>query len=38
MGLANYMFDHGNDISELIIMATYTLAMAAISRFTVRYL
>ncbi|MBE0459454.1 MAG: hypothetical protein ACTJIB_08580 [Pseudoalteromonas prydzensis] len=38
MGLANYMFDHGNDISELIIMATYTLAMAAINRFTVRYL
>ncbi|MDQ9091106.1 hypothetical protein RC083_05795 [Pseudoalteromonas haloplanktis] len=38
MGLANYMFDNGDSVSKLTLMVAYTLAMAAINRFTARYL
>ena len=38
MGLATYMFDHGDSLSKLTMMGIYTLVMAAINRLTVRYL
>ena len=38
MGLATYMFDHGDSLSKLTMMGIYTFVMAAINRLTVRYL
>ena len=37
MGLANYMFDHGDSITTLILTSIYALLMAGLNRFTARY-
>ncbi|MFY8325638.1 hypothetical protein [Pseudoalteromonas sp. ZZD1] len=38
MGLANYMFDHGDSVVKLVSIAAYALFMAGLNRATVRYI
>ena len=38
MGLANYMFDHADSIVMLALISTYTVFMAGLNRFTVRFI
>ena len=38
MGLANYMFDHGDSLTLLVLMSLYATAMAGANHLTARYL
>ncbi|WP_394193551.1 hypothetical protein [Pseudoalteromonas atlantica] len=38
MGLANYIFDHGDSLFVLVLISLYTVSMAGLNRFTVRYM
>ncbi|MGS0536345.1 hypothetical protein [Pseudoalteromonas sp. SaAl2] len=38
MALANYMFDHGDSVGKLVLIAAYALFMAGLNRVTVRYM
>ncbi|WP_149981750.1 hypothetical protein [Pseudoalteromonas rhizosphaerae] len=38
MGLANYMFDHADSIVMLALISTYSVFMAGLNRFTVRFI
>ncbi|CAM4091270.1 hypothetical protein [Pseudoalteromonas ostreae] len=38
MGLANYMFENADNLFMLVLISAYTVMMAGLNRFTVRYM